>query len=100
MLGGVVLAAQVHADTSRPRARVGALRALEHAQVRVGAQPVLGHPRQEPAAIAVYTAVQLLRRVVAGDLGRRPFQALVAVEPRVVRGWVRVEPVVRGVRAR
>lgn len=55
----VVLAHQVDAHAARPRGRVVAARALEHAQVGVRAEPVLRDARQEAHAAAVQTPEQL-----------------------------------------
>lgn len=78
VVGHVVLPDEVEAHAARPRAPVRALRALENARVRVGAQPVLGHPGQEAHALAVDALEQLLRRVVGGYARARPLEAFFA----------------------
>lgn len=93
----VVVARQVRAHVARPRRREPAAgqRALEGARLRVRAQPVLGHARQEAHALALCALEQALGGVVGGDAGVRPRQRLLRRRPPVLCRGVRSRRKVR-----
>lgn len=82
----VVVPRQVQADALGVRARVRTLRALEHLDVGVRAQPVFRHAGQQTHRIAFLALEQLLLHVVAADFRRGPRYRLVASHPWVVLG--------------
>lgn len=88
---GVVVARQVLAHGARPAAREPAARqrALEGARLRVRAQPVLRHARQEAHALAVGALKESLRGVVGGYARVRPRQRLLGRRPAVLRRRIR-----------